>query len=204
MNLGWTMIRIPFDAAKLWGSRGQIKVRGDINGFPFRAVLFPDGEARHFLVVNKRMQTAARVKAGETAKFRLEVDTEVRIVEVPPELDAILSEDRALKKWFDQFNHATRNWIVKWICDVKSSDARARRADQMAERMIAAMDAEHELPPALKAAFANDPIAFDRWKKLSPSHRRGHLLAIFGYRDPVSRARRVCKMLDELRKHGLK
>jgi uncharacterized protein YdeI (YjbR/CyaY-like superfamily) len=204
MNLGWTMIRIPFDAAKLWGSRGQIKIRGDINGFPFRAILFPDGTGAHFLVVNKKMQAAAHVKAGGTAQFHLELDTENRTVEMPAELEAIINQDRALKKWFGQFNHATRNWIAKWVSGVKSAEARARRADQMAERMIATMEAEHELPPALKAAFANDPIAHERWKKLSPLQRRGNLLSVFGYQDPVSRARRVRKMLDELRKQALK
>ena len=39
-NLGWTIIRIPFDAAKLWGKRGQLRVSGEINGFSFRTSLF--------------------------------------------------------------------------------------------------------------------------------------------------------------------
>ncbi len=204
MNLGWTMIRIPFDAAKLWGSRGQIKVRGDINGFPFRAILFPDGKGDHFLVVNKKMQAGAKVKAGGTAQVRLEVDPETRIVEMPAELEAILNEDRALKKWFGQLNHATRNWIAKWVSDVKSSEARARRAEQMAERMISTMETEVELPPVLRVAFENDPIAYECWKRVTPAQRRGHLLGVFGYRDPVSRARRIRKMLDELRSRTLK
>ena len=48
-RLRWVIARIPFDAAKLWGKRGQIKVQGEINGFAFTATLFPDGRGDHFL-----------------------------------------------------------------------------------------------------------------------------------------------------------
>ena len=40
-RLGWTIIRIPFDVAKVWGTRGQLRVKGEINGFAFRTSLFP-------------------------------------------------------------------------------------------------------------------------------------------------------------------
>ena len=30
--LKWVIIRIPFDVHKLWGARGQLKVKGEING----------------------------------------------------------------------------------------------------------------------------------------------------------------------------
>ena len=35
-NLGWIIVWIPFDVQKVWGSRGRLKVRGEINGFAFR------------------------------------------------------------------------------------------------------------------------------------------------------------------------
>ena len=35
-RLNWIIIRMPFDAARLWRLRGQIKVKGEINGFAFR------------------------------------------------------------------------------------------------------------------------------------------------------------------------
>ena len=38
-RLGWTIVRVPFDVAKLWGSRGALRVRGEINGFDFRTSL---------------------------------------------------------------------------------------------------------------------------------------------------------------------
>ena len=32
-NLGWVVIRIPFDVQKIWGTRGMFRVKGEINGF---------------------------------------------------------------------------------------------------------------------------------------------------------------------------
>ena len=202
--LNWTIARIPFDSAKIWGSRGHIRVKGDINGFPIRTNLFPTGEGGHVMLVNKTMQTGARIKLGDTARFRIEPDSEHRAVEIPPQLEAILQEDRALRRWFQKLTGSTQNWISKWIADVKSDEARTRRAEQMAERMINTMEAEQELPPALKIAFANDPIAYEQWKRISPSQRRGNLLGVFAYRDPQSRTRRIRRMLDDLRGRGLK
>jgi hypothetical protein len=196
-RLGWVVIRIPFDVARVWGKRGQLKVRGDINGFAFRTSLFPTGEGEHLLLVNKRMQAGAKVSVGSEARFRLEPDTEVRTVELPEEIEQVFAEERVLKRWFDQLNYSTRRYICEWVTEVKSAEARRRRADQLTERLLSVMDAERELPPILRVAFARYPLAEEGWRRMSPSHRRGHLFAIFYYRDPEARARRVAKTIED-------
>jgi len=196
-RLNWVIARIPFDVAKIWGTRGQLRVKGTINGFAFRTSLFPAGSGDHVMLVNKRMQAGAGTGAGAVAQFRLEPDTEERVITIPPELARALSEDRSLGGWFDRFNDSTRRWVVDWITQVKSAEARLRRANQIAERLLSAMEAERELPPILREAFARNGRAYEGWKRMSPSHRRGHLLGIFYYRDPESRARRVAKMVED-------
>lgn len=196
-RLGWVILRIPFDAVKIWGKRGQLRVKGEINGFAFRTSLFPTGKGEHYLLVNKRTQAGANVGPGQTARIRLEPDTEKRKAIVPAELKRYLAEDRGLGSWFDKFNYSTRRYIGDWILQVKSAEARRRRAEQIAERLLAVMEAERELPPILQAAFARDSHAFAGWQLMSPSHRRGHLLGIFGYRSPEARDRRVAKTIEE-------
>src|SRR6266481_8060806 len=68
-RLNWSIVRIPFDANQAWGLRGQIKVKGEINGFAFRTSLFPTREGWHFLLVNKRMQRGARAVEGNVCPF---------------------------------------------------------------------------------------------------------------------------------------
>src|SRR4029077_319169 len=114
-RLGWTIIRIPFDVAKIWATRGQLRVKGKINGFPFRTSLFPARGGGHILLVNKRMQMDADVRQGMVAQFRLEPDLEKRVAIVPPELKRYFKEDSHLRRWFENLNHSTRNEIGKWI-----------------------------------------------------------------------------------------
>ena len=195
--LKWVMIRIPFDAAKIWGKRGQLKVRGEINGFAFRTSLFPTGKGDHMMLVNKRMQRGAGAGPGTVAKFRLEPDLEVRVVAMPVELNRALAEDRSLRRWFDKLSYSMRKYINEWIAEVKSAEARTRRAEQIAERLLATMEAERELPPILQIAFAHNPRAREGWERMSAARRRGHLLGIFYYRNPEARGRRVEKTVQD-------
>ncbi len=196
-RLNWIIVRIPFDANQAWGLRGQIKVKGEINGFAFRTSLFPTREGWHFLLVNKRMQRGARAVEGNVARFQMELDREERTVTIPDELKRILSEDSSLRRWYDGLNYSTRSDIAKWITEPKSGEARIRRAEQIAERLLAVMEAEQELPPILQLAFAGHPRAREGWDRMSALRRRGHLFGIFYYRTPDARARRIDKMLDD-------
>ena len=196
-RLGWTIIRIPFVVAKIWGTRGQLRVKGEINGFAFRTSLFPARGGGHILLVNKRMQKGGDVRQDMSAQFRLEPDLEERVAVVPVELKHFFKEDAYLRRWFEKLNYSIRNEVGKWIVQVKSPEARVRRAEQMAERLLATMEAERELPPALQLAFAHDGRALQGWQRMSPSRRRGQLLAIFYYRSPEARARRIDKVVQE-------
>src|SRR5438552_17148184 len=85
-RLNWVVIHVPLDAPRIWRTRERLKVKGEINGFPFRTSLFPTGKGRHMMLVNKRMQKGGKVSAGSVGQFRLEPDTEPRIVIVAAEL----------------------------------------------------------------------------------------------------------------------
>ena len=196
-GLGWTIVRIPFDATKAWKTRGRVKVRGEVNGFAFRTTLFSDGKGGHTLLVNKKMQTGARVVAGVSAKFRLEPDTAVREINVPPELKNFLGEDRKLREWFGKLSFSMRKYLSTQIADVKNAEARRRRAEQTAELLLLTMEGERELPPILLAAFARDGRAREGWKLMTPRQRRGNLMAIFYYNSPESRGKRLAKVMQQ-------
>jgi uncharacterized protein YdeI (YjbR/CyaY-like superfamily) len=194
--LQWVMARVPFDAGKVWGKRGQLRVKGEINGFAFRTSLFPDGKGGHRLLVNKEMQRGAKAAPGMSVKFRMEPDRGGRTVVVPVELKRALSQDRSLQRWFAGLKHSARNEICKWIVQPKSSDARSRCAWQMAERLFAVMEAEIELPPAIRFALEQNPLAHEGWRLMSHAARRRQLLGIFYYQSVEARDRRTARMLE--------
>jgi uncharacterized protein YdeI (YjbR/CyaY-like superfamily) len=203
-SLNWTIIRVPLDVAKVWGVRGQLKVAGEINGFPFRTSLFPTGKGTHVMIVNKKMQKGSGAALGKKAGFRMEPDMEKR--EVPPsaELERILKQSRPLKKYYESLSYSMRREIAKWIGAGKQAETRNRRAEQIAERVMLIMDAERELPPILQVALARNPVARAGWERMPPSHRRWHLFGIFGYRNPESQQRRIAKAVNHMVEYGKK
>jgi uncharacterized protein YdeI (YjbR/CyaY-like superfamily) len=194
----WVIIRVPLDVAKVWGVRGHLRIKGEINGFSFASVLFPTGEGCHYLVVNKGMQTGAKVTPGMKARFRIEPDMSSRKVAPPAELLRELRQSKRLQKYHDALNASTRNDIARWVSEGKQSETRQRRAEQIAERLMLTMEAERELPPILQVALHQNPMARAGWERMSPACRRAHLFAIFHYRDPESRARRVAKAVEAM------
>jgi uncharacterized protein YdeI (YjbR/CyaY-like superfamily) len=195
--LKWVMVRVPFDAAKVWGKRGQVKVKGEINGFAFRTSLFPDGKGGHRLLVNKLMQRGAKTAPGMAARFVLEPDRAPRVVTVPAELKRAMAEDRSLQLWFNRLNHSVRNEFCKIIVQAKSTEARLRRAERMAECLLSTMEAERELPPAFQNALAQNSLAWEGWQVMSPARRRSHLLGIFYCQGAEARARRIEKTIAD-------
>lgn len=196
--LNWTIIRVPVDVAKTWGVRGQLRVKGEINGFPFRTSLFPTGNGGHIMMVNKQMQKGGKTAVGMEARFRMEPDTEKREVIEPAELTRILKQSKSLQKFYLLFNDSYRREMGKWVGQPKSGEARERRAEQLAERLMLTMEGERELPPALQAAFVQNPLARKGWERMPASHRRSHLMGIFGYKSPESRAKRLAKAVEEM------
>lgn len=74
-NDAWCFLAVPFDVAEAWGTRGRVRVKGTINGFPFRTNIQPmDG--RHLITFNKQLQADAKAKPGDTVAVVMEPDTE--------------------------------------------------------------------------------------------------------------------------------
>lgn len=197
-TLNWVVIQIPFDATRVWGVRGQLRVKGEINGFAFRTSLFPSGDGHHYMIVNKQMQKGGRVRPGAQAQFRLEPDSEKRPAPSCPELERALRSSKRLQKFFQSLTPSTRDYLVRFVAQARQAETRLRRAEQMAEQLMETMEAEVELPPVIRQVLARHPQAAERWERLSPSHRRSHLLGIFHYRNPESRLRRIEKAVAQL------
>jgi uncharacterized protein YdeI (YjbR/CyaY-like superfamily) len=197
-GLGWVIARIPFDVVKAWPERRRLRVRGEIEGFAFRTSLFAasDGQG-HFLLVNKKMQAGAKAAVGAKVRIWLEPDLEERAVVTPTELKRALKGDRRLPKWFAKLSDSMRHEIGKWVDEPKGAEARRKRAEGMAERLLLTLEGEIEPPPILQAAFQRQPLARKGWEAMTLLQRRGHLLSIFYYQTVDARERRAAKAVEE-------
>jgi uncharacterized protein YdeI (YjbR/CyaY-like superfamily) len=144
------------------------------------------------------MQQAAGAHLGDLADFLLEPDLDARAAELPDELAVLLDDEPGLRPWYDSLTEYTRREIGKWITSVKSDASRMKRAEQMAERLLATMEAELELPPLIAAAFRRNPKARAAWDNLTPLQRRNQLMAVLYYQTPDARQRRIDKIITTL------
>jgi hypothetical protein len=218
--LGWTIARVPVDVHKAFPSMLRLRVKGTVAALPyasvcvpFRTSLFPvrglpgegdtpSGAGAFFLLVNKAAQREAGLHPGDRARFTLAADLEDRPAELPDVLAVLLDEEPGLRAFYDGLSESWRREIGKWIGGVKSDAARMTRCEQMAERLLSAMEAEVSLPPLIDRTFRARPKARAGWAKMTPVQRRQSLLAVFYYQTPEARQRRLDKVCDEAEKRA--
>jgi uncharacterized protein YdeI (YjbR/CyaY-like superfamily) len=197
-GLGWVVVWLPFDVEATWTKMVRLRVKVEVGGEVFRTSLFADAQrGGHFLLVNKKMQKAAGAGLGAMVDFTIAPDLEERKAAVPPELAKLLKTEKRLAKWFEGLSEATRWEIAKWIDGVKSAEARQRRTEQIAERLMLTMEGEKELPPVLEVAFRRVPAARKGWEVMTKVQRRSNLLAVFYYQSPEAREKRVRKLVED-------
>jgi hypothetical protein len=133
----WTMMQIPFDVEKEWGSRARVSVRGAINGFEFRTSIFPDGKGGHTMMVNKAMKEPGGAIPGKTVRVELEKDDAPRPIVIPPDFKKALAKNSKAGATFETFAPSHRRAYVDWIMQAKREETRAARIAKAVE-MIAA------------------------------------------------------------------
>src|SRR5258708_567574 len=204
-GLGWVVARLPFDIDEEWNKMVRLRVKVEVGGEVFRTSLFPDSQrGGHFVLVNKKMQKAAGARVGAMVDFTIAPDLEERTTTVPPELAKLLKTEKKLAKWYEGLSEPIRWEIAKWIDGVKSAEARQRRAEQIAERLMSTMEGEKELPPVLEVAFRRVPAAKNGWEAMTKAQRRSNLMAVFHYQSPEAREKRVRKVVEDCLKAASK
>ncbi|KAF5407129.1 MAG: Bacteriocin-protection, YdeI or OmpD-Associated [Candidatus Udaeobacter sp.] len=123
----WTFLVLPKNASAKLPSRGITAIEGTIDGFPFEAVLEPDGQKSHWLKLDRKLREAAGAEAGDVVTLEIAPAAAEPEPTVPADLRKALSAaPKARKLWSDITPNARRDWI-HWITSAKQPETRARR-----------------------------------------------------------------------------
>jgi len=67
----WTCV-VMDDVAELFGTRGLVKIRGEIDGEPFTGALMAQGDGTHRLPIKAGLRKTIRKEAGDSVHVRIE------------------------------------------------------------------------------------------------------------------------------------
>jgi len=133
----WTYLAVPFNAQEEYGAKGQIKVKGTIDGLAFHSTLLSRGDGTHFMVVTKPIRERLGVSSGSTVTVVMEADTGARKVPLPKDLAAALAARKTASAAFEKMAPSHQKQYVEWIESAVRADTRQRRIGKALE-MIAA------------------------------------------------------------------
>jgi hypothetical protein len=128
-------IEVPAKVVAALGSSKRPPVRATINGFTYRSTVAVMG-GKFMLGVSNEVRKSAGVAAGETVDVDLELDTEAREVELPPDFAAALARDAKAKKFFEGLSYSKKLRLVIPI-DVKNVETRKQRITKTVEQLRA-------------------------------------------------------------------
>jgi hypothetical protein len=131
-----TGIEVPADVMTALGAGRKPAVRVTLNGHAYRSsVATVDGKP--MIGVSADVRSAAGVSAGQVVDVELELDTDNRVVALPPELADLLAADPVARAAYDKLSYSNQRRIVEPIDQTKSPETRQRRIDKAIETLRA-------------------------------------------------------------------
>jgi hypothetical protein len=121
-----TGIRIPDEVIEALGSGKRPAIRVTINGFTYRSTVAVLG-GDYMVGVSAENRAGANVAGGDVVDVDVELDTEPRVVTLPPDFAAALDAEPAAWRTFDGLSPSNKGWHVSQVEGAKTDETRQRR-----------------------------------------------------------------------------
>jgi hypothetical protein len=130
----WSWVEMPFDAAEVFGKKGNIPIVATVDSVEFKANLMPLKKGVHFLIINKNLQKTIKKRPGMTVSVKIEYDPVPRPLEIPMDLEDALENNAGAKKFFfETLAPSHRKGVVRWVEEAKGVETRLKRVEKLTE-----------------------------------------------------------------------
>jgi hypothetical protein len=130
-------IAIPFDVEKVYGTKGQVKVKVTFDGHPYRGVIANMRTGCHIIGVRKDVRKAIGKEVGDVVNVTIEKDEEERIVDIPNDLKNLLTKNRKACEFYDSLSFTNRKEYAVWISSAKKEETREKRLKDTLSKLLA-------------------------------------------------------------------
>ena len=121
-----TGIKIPAEIVESLGSGKRPAVRVTINGHTYRSTVAVMGGV-YMVGVSAENRKSAGVAGGDEVDVDIELDTEVREVNVPADFNEALGLDAEAKRYFEGLSYSNKLRLVLQVEAAKAAETRQRR-----------------------------------------------------------------------------
>lgn len=161
----WTVVLLPRSASSKLPSRGQVMIKGTVNGYEFQTALEPDGQGSHWFRVDNALRKAAGLSPGGNTELAIESTKEWTEPDVPADIARALTVNRkAHDIWVSITPMARREWI-RWIRSTNSTETRKRRIEVACSKMEKGM----RRPCCFNASMCTEPSVSKNGVLLTPA-----------------------------------
>ena len=115
------------------GKRPLVKVT--LNDYSYRSAVGKMSD-KFMISLSAENRKNANVKGGDTLEVTLELDTESRTVELPPDLQTALDKNKAAKAAFDKLAPSKKKAIALSITEAKTETTKIKRIEKAVHSLI--------------------------------------------------------------------
>jgi uncharacterized protein DUF1905/bacteriocin resistance YdeI/OmpD-like protein len=126
----WIILQLPKSASEKLPSRGQVMVKGTIEGLDFQKVLEPDGRWGHWFKVDKNIQKAIGASLGDTVTLEVSPSKDWPEPDIPNDfLKALAVAPINIQDLWRKITPMARWEWIRWINATSSGETRDRRIE---------------------------------------------------------------------------
>ena len=134
-HTGDVFVVVPFSVAEVYGTKEELPVQTAIEGFPYQGELTPLGDGYHALVVPREVRRAVGKTVGDVLRVALLHDLNERVVKLPDDLSAGLTENAAASTFFKSLTKLEQRSYVRYLKGAKTAEIRAKRLTETLYRL---------------------------------------------------------------------